>query len=638
MSVTDEIKSRIDAVELIGETVKLRRSGKSYSGFCPFHSNTRTPAFVVFPDSGTWRCFGQCGEGGDIFQYVMKKEGWDFPQALKHLAQRAGVQLEPMTPEKEAKKEENERLLRLLEEAVIYFRHQLVQGSAGKKALEYLQKRGLTQDSIEKFELGYALNSYDAGLGYFVGKGYSWDELMEVGLISEKRDGGGYFDRFRDRVIFPIRTGNGVMAGFGARTMNPDDPAKYLNSPQTEFFDKGSLLYGLHASRKAIRASSQVVIVEGYMDVIVPHQAGFENVVSPMGTALSENHLRQIKRLASKIILALDADAAGEKATMRGLEVARGSLERSGEIVFDARGLMRHEARLKTDLRVTTLPEGQDPDQVVQRDAEEWRKILEDARPIVIHVMETLAARQNLEDPKTKSEVAGQVLPLIEDVPDPVEREAYRQRLARLLRVDERSLIGTAARGSRRASKRSPGREIGAGKFAHDVLSVSQQQLAHELEGHCLRMLLLQPEMLYQLNRFLQESDLNRFDAQDFSGIDYQVLAGIVSQSLEQDQVDPLQFIREAVPETLTTLYIELSESDQGSDASAQKVVSALARALMRIRSARNAEEMEYLRSLQQEYQEEGGLQMEAYQEMILHHIKKRDRLDRAIGNLFQLD
>ena len=638
MSVTEEIKSRIDAVELIGETVKLRRSGKSYSGFCPFHSNTRTPAFVVFPDSGTWRCFGQCGEGGDIFQYVMKKEGWDFPQALRYLAQRAGVQLEPITPEKEAKKEENERLLRLLEEAVNYFRHHLVQNPAGKGGLAYLQKRGLTQESIEKFELGYAINSFDAGLSFFVGKGYSWDELMEVGLISEKRDGSGYYDRFRDRIMFPIRTGTGAMAGFGARTMNPDDPAKYLNSPQTEFFNKSSLLYGLHASRKAIRSSNQVVIVEGYMDVIMPHQAGFENVVSPMGTALTENHLRQIKRLASKIILALDADAAGEKATMRGLDIARGTLERSGEIVFDARGLMRYEARLKTDLRVTMLPEGQDPDEVVQRDPEEWRKILEDARPIVIHVMETLAARHKLEDPKAKSEIAGQVLPLIEDVPDPVEREAYRQRLARLLRVDERSLMGTVGVRGGRPPKRGPRKEIGAGRFAHDVISVSQEQLAHELEGHCLRMLLSQPESLYQLNRFLTENGLNRFDIQDFSGIDYQVLADIISQSLDQDQVDPSQFIQEAVPDTLVPLYVELTTSDDPSELSSQKVTADLARGLIRIRYARNVEELEYLRSLQQEYQEEGGLQMDAYQEMIYHHIQKRDRLDRAKGSLFQLD
>ena len=638
MSVTDEIKSRIDAVELIGETVKLRRSGKSYSGFCPFHSNTRTPAFVVFPDSGTWRCFGQCGEGGDIFQYVMKKEGWDFPEALRHLAQRAGVQLEPMTPEREAKKEENEKLLRLLEEAVNYFRHHLVQNPTGKGALSYLQKRGLTQESIEKFELGYALNSYDAGLNFFVGKGYSWDELMEVGLISEKRDGGGYFDRFRDRIMFPIRTASGVMAGFGARTMNPDDPAKYLNSPQTEFFDKSSLLYGLHTSRKAIRSSNQVVIVEGYMDVIMPHQAGFENVVSPMGTALSENHLRQIKRLASKIILALDADAAGEKATMRGLEVARGTLERSGEIIFDARGLMRHEARLKTDLRVTTLPKGQDPDQVVQRDPEEWRKILEEARPIVIHVMETLAANHNLEDPKAKSEVAAQVLPLIEDVPDPVEREAYRQKLARVLRVDERSLIGAGAARGKGPQKRAPGRAIGAGRFAHDVNATSQEQMAYELESHCLRMLLIQPEALYQLNRFLQESSLNRFETQDFKGIDYQLLADIISKSLEQDQVDPPQFIREAVPEALIPLYTELTASEIRADGSTQKLVPDLARGLIRIRYARNVEELEYLRSKQQEYQEEGSLQMEAYQEMIFSHIQKRDRLDRAMGKLFQLD
>ena len=232
------------------------------------------------------------------------------------------------------------------------------------------------------------------------------------------------------------------MTGFGACILNPDDVPKFLNSPQTPLFDKGRLLYGLDQACKPIRTQDQVVIVEGYLDVILLHQAGFTNTVSPMGTALTEDQVRMLKRFTRKIILALDADAAGEKATLRGLDVARQAMDHGDEVAFDVRGLLHHEARLQADLRVTTLPPGMDPDEVVLRDPEEWKAIIAAAQPVVIHVMETLARGRNLDDPKVKSEVAAEVLPLIEDVPNPVERDAYRQRLARTLRVDERALTG----------------------------------------------------------------------------------------------------------------------------------------------------------------------------------------------------
>ncbi len=418
MSVIDEIKARIDIVDLVSETVKLRHSGKNYTGFCPFHTNTHTPAFVVFPDSGTWRCFGQCNEGGDIFKFIMKKEGLDFPSALRELAQKAGVELEPQTPQRQAEDEANDHLRQLLEDAVTFYRHNLLQTPAGAPALAYLNKRGLTSETIETFGLGYAPDSWDAALTYFTSRGYTPQELLNTGLATERQEGNGVYDRFRNRTMFPIRDVQGRMTGFGARILDPNDVPKFLNSPQTVLFDKGHLLYGLDQARKAIRAQDQVVIVEGYLDVIVLHQGGFTNTVSPMGTALNEDQLRMLKRYTRRIVLALDADAAGEKATLRGLELARQALDHSDEMVFDARGLLHHEARLEADLRVTTIPEGMDPDEVVLRDPEEWKHILENAQPVVVHVMETLVAHRNVDDPKTKSEIAAQVLPLIEDVPE----------------------------------------------------------------------------------------------------------------------------------------------------------------------------------------------------------------------------
>ena len=257
----------------------------------------------------------------------MKKEGWDFPTTLKYLAQKAGVVLEPPTPENQAEEEEHARLRALLEEAVNFYRHHLLNTPAGKEALDFLQRRGLQPATIETFGLGYAPDSYNAPTNYFAGKGYTPQELLEAGLVTEREGREGAYDRFRHRVMFPIRDMAGKMTGFGARILRPDDVPKFLNSPQTPLFDKGRLLYGLDQARKPMRAQDQVVIVEGYLDVIVLHQGGFTNTVSPMGTALTEDQLRMLKRFTRRIVLALDADAAGEKATLRGLELARQALD-----------------------------------------------------------------------------------------------------------------------------------------------------------------------------------------------------------------------------------------------------------------------------------------------------------------------
>src|SRR3990172_3134130 len=255
-SVIDEIKTRIDIVDLVSETVQLRHSGRNYTGYCPFHSNTRTPAFAVFPETGTWRCFGQCNEGGDIFGYVMKKEGWDFSEALRYLADKAGVQLKPPTPQEQAAAEEGDHLRALLEEAVAFYRHQLLNTPAGNSALGYLRQRGLQDAIIEAFGLGYAPDSWEAISTHFISRGYQEKDLLDAGLVSE-RDSGGVHDRFRHRVMFPIRDERGRMAGFGARILDPEDVPKFLNSPQTQIFDKGHLLYGLERARKSIRSQDQ---------------------------------------------------------------------------------------------------------------------------------------------------------------------------------------------------------------------------------------------------------------------------------------------------------------------------------------------------------------------------------------------
>ncbi len=551
MSVVDQIKARLDIVDTVSQSVKLRRTGKNYIGFCPFHSNTRTPAFVVFPESQTWRCFGQCNEGGDLFSYVMKREGLDFSETLKKLADQAGVELSPQTPQSKKEEESQARLSRLMEEALRFYRQQMLETEAGKKALNYIKSRGLSDETIKIWGLGYAPGGWESLIKHFSHTDFQTSELSAAGMLTERDDGSGY-DRFRDRLMFPIRSATGKMAGFGARALSPDDMPKYLNSPKTELFDKSQLLYGMDLARREMRALNQAVIVEGYMDVIALHQAGFKNVVASMGTALTEEQFGILKRTTRNIVLALDADQAGQNATLRGLETARRSMDEGLDISFDSRGLMRYERFLKADIRVTTLPEGKDPDEIVNENPDAWKTIIANAKPIVSHVMHTLAQNQDLNDAKVKRELAAQVMPLIEDVADAVEREGYRQELARLLRIDERALRNTPATSSRTRPSRTS-EAIGSENAAslQNLSNLSRRN--RMLETHCLAYLLKEPEKLYQLNRQLGLLELPILSLEDFQEADCKHAFGIVQASLEQDAEPAIDYIEQHLPDIFDT-------------------------------------------------------------------------------------
>ncbi len=637
MTAIDEIKARVDIVDLVSETVQLRRSGKSYTGFCPFHANTRTPAFVVFPETGTWRCFGQCNEGGDIFGFLMKREGYDFSEALRVLAEKAGVELKAPTPQQQAAAEEYDQLRALLEEAVIFYRHHLQNTPAGAAALEYLHQRGLTDETIEAFGLGYAPASWEAALSHFTHKAYSEQQLLEAGLVTQREGGGehetrtGVYDRFRHRIMFPIRDERGRMTGFGARVLNPEDIPKFLNSPQTPVFDKGHLLYGLDRARKSIRAQDQAVIVEGYLDVIALHQAGFDTAVSPMGTALTEHQLYLLKRFSRRMVLALDSDAAGDKATLRGLTIARQAMDREQDPVFDARGLLHHEARLQADIRVTTLPPGMDPDDVVNRDPAEWQRILDEARPVVIHVMETLAQGRDIDDAKVKNDIAAQVLPLIEDVPNPVERDTYRQRLARLLRVDERALLGdNLARPP--ARRRRTGRAQTQPEAPAPTQGKAPTDASQALEAHCLGVLLRRPALIYRIDRALQEAGLVRLAVDDFQRADHRTILRLLLDSLGQDDTEPLDFTLNRLSLQLMDIADALLARTEKLDPNNERVLEDLLRALLDLRSRNLHENINYLRFLMEEAQEQGNLQASDYAQRMVEYSLAKNRLDRARG------
>lgn len=628
MDVVDEIKQRIDIVELVGETVKLRRSGKNYVGFCPFHPNSRTPAFVVFPESSNWRCFGACNEGGDIFRFVMKKEGWDFPEALRQLAARAGVELKPRTPAMEAAEEAHQRLREVLEASVTFYRHNLLETAPGRPVVEYLHGRGLADATLEAFEIGYAPPGWSAALQFLTERGYSHQEIVEAGMASE-RETGGLHDRFRNRIQFPIRDDRGRMAGFGARIVDPQDVPKFLNSPQTALFDKGRLLYGLDKARKAIRAVDQAVIVEGYLDVIALHQAGYANVVSPMGTALSEDQLRLLKRFSRRMVLSLDPDLAGDQATLRGLTIARESLDRQADPVFDARGLVRYEGRLDADIRVVTLPPGKDPDEVVAEDRAKWAGILEGAQPVVLYVLEVLARGRNVDDPKVKADIAKQVLPLIEDVANPVEREGYRQHLARRLKVDERSLLAWRPAPPRRSARRRESEPAGQAGTAAPAAAGAD---AGSLERFCLGLLLRNPELLYRVDRELQSLDLERLSGGDFTGTERQVIFHGIRASLAQDEVEPAQYWRRHLDPTLQAqaeaLQVEAGDVQPEVPKVAEEILAGFLRLRMRALAVSRSELQFQLLAAQ----ESGAEELRDLQNEVLRLTREWDRLDRGLA------
>lgn len=643
MNTVDEIKNRLDIVDIISENVRLRKSGKNYTGFCPFHANTRTPAFVVFADSGTWRCFGECNEGGDIFRYVMKREGWDFKEALKNLAERAGIKLEPLTPQRREQNERSDHLRKLLDDAVIFYRSQLTGTDPGHQALDYLtEKRGITEFTAEVWGIGYAPQSWDATTNYFLGKGYAREDILDIGLLTEKDDGGVY-DKFRHRLMFPIRDATGGMAGFGGRVLNPDDVPKFMNSPQTILFDKSRLLYGLDRARKAIRTASQAVIVEGYMDVIVLHQQGFENVISPMGTALTEAQMRALKRYARRFVMALDPDAAGVKATLRGLEVARESLDRSSDLTFDARGLLHNEARLQADLRVSALPDELDPDEIVLRDPGEWQRIIDNAKPIIFHVLDTLTEGQNISDPKTKSDIAARILPLIKDVPNPVERDAYRQQVARVLQVDESALLMLTTQGARRPRRRRLSAEPPQEQTAKSGLpDTSSQQKIKAMERQVLAYLVKNPEQQHRVNRFLQEEDLKPLAAHDFSFTEHQQAVELIFRAVRQDAFEPHHFIMENLPEELDFILEEneeIKKDDQEGKQDQEKADAALReleetiRLVMQLRQLSVNAQINQLRYIQSNQEEPPGQKDLAEMLASLNQlIKNRGLLDKALS------
>jgi DNA primase len=493
VGVVAEIKGRLPVADVVGETVQLKKAGTTLKGLCPFHGE-KTPSFVVTPARDTWHCFG-CGKHGDIFTFVMERDTLGFPEALQQLAARAGVELDERTKREDA---HNARLRTVLEGAVAFYHAVLTGSKTGAPALEYLRGRGFTDETIARHQLGWAPGGWDQLVRQLATKRQvTPGELLEVGLASPRQRGGGVYDRFRERVIFPIRDASGHPVGLGGRILGKEGTGengvehgpKYLNSPATPLFDKSRTLYLIDRAKTAIRKTGQAVIVEGYTDALMAHQAGFENVVASLGTALTPQQVALITRYAKRIALAYDVDAAGEKAGTFGAT----ALE---EVI---RQLAAGDTGVELDdVRVVRLPEGKDPDEVLRDEPDRWREEVRTARPIVDHLIDVHARAHDLRTPGGQARFVDAVLPIVRNLANPVLRDAYLGRIRQVSGVEERTLIEAMhRRRDREHDARSGSDRFSAAAVtnAPDALPVTEiLRGVSRTEQEILRLVLLVPE------------------------------------------------------------------------------------------------------------------------------------------------
>ena len=473
MSVIDEIKQKLDIVEVVGEYVTLTKAGRTFKGLCPLHSE-KHPSFYVYPEQQSWHCFGACNSGGDVFSFIMKKQNISFGEALRLLAQKAGVSI-PQTSKPEAEQKELERLYQANEAAAQYF-HDLLNSEAAEKAKNYLISRGLEAKTVASFNLGYSLSSWEALKQHLAERGYATNELLKAGLILEAENGQTR-DRFRNKLMFPIYNVRGRIIGFGARVLDEKLP-KYINSPQTPMFDKSSSLYGINLAVAAIREQDSAIIVEGYMDVLTAHQNGFSNVVASMGTSVTERQVASLKKLSRNIALALDADAAGEEAMLRSVS---------------------YENILGAEVRIIQMPEGKDPDEVIKENASSWQQLLGKALPVVDYYFNRVTSSLDLERARDKSEAADKLLPIIAEIKDMVRQAHYLQKLARLIKVSQRSLETLLAKVK---SSQSKFKALGP---KEETAQAPKPFLSSPVEEYCLTLLLKYPELKAKTEGLLPE-------------------------------------------------------------------------------------------------------------------------------------
>lgn len=564
---SDEIKQRIDIVDYISRYTPLTKAGRQYKGLCPFHTE-KTPSFYVYPEQGSWHCYGACSTGGDVISFLMKKENLTFLEAIQILAREAGVEISETGASGAQNKRES--LYELNAAAKEYFSAMFWDSPEAAAAREYVERRGIDADTAHKFGIGFAPDGWDGLRGYLLEKGYDYETQLLAGAVKRHEERGTYYDAFRNRVIVPIRDRMGRVIGFGGRVLDDSQP-KYLNTAETPVFRKSRVVYGIDMAHAAIREEGRVVIVEGYMDVIAAHQFGFENVVACMGTALTTEQLRQIQRYTRRFVFALDADTAGQQATIRGLNQARQGLTRVSRPAVRPGGGLRLEERLGAELFISSMPSGLDPDDVIRRDPEQWKRLVDEAHPLVDYFFGAVSEQFDLSSAGGKAAAVSALAPLIAELDDDIEQQHYIQKLSRLVAVDERMIAGRVKASSTTSSipvstqfrpKRgsdfqySPPMDAvpeygNGGQRSDRHVQPSQTDRRPDREDYLLAMLLHQPENIIWLTSRAQELDILPPIAEDWKNLENQEIYRALKSYMAGDAQWDHELFQEGLPEPL---------------------------------------------------------------------------------------
>lgn len=575
------IKEKINIVDLIQEYIPLKKSGVNFKANCPFHLE-KTPSFMVSPERQIFKCFG-CGIGGDIFKFLMEKEGLEFKDALEMLAKRAGVVLKKTKQQKDPK----DRLFEVNLKAQEFFHFILTKHKLGEKARKYLESRGVTSETIEVFGIGYAPNSWESLTNFLRKRGFTTSEMVESGLTVPSKN--SCYDRFRGRIMFPLIDQKDRLIGFSGRVLYKAEP-KYINTPQTSVFDKSNFLFGIHRAKGEIKAKQEAILVEGEMDVILSFQSGVKNVVATKGTALTEGHVELIKKYAQNISLCFDTDLAGDSASRRGIEIA------------DKAGL---------NIKVVQPVGGKDAAEVALKNPEAWAKAVLEAIPIYDYYLASVQRRADVKDPAQIKKIGQELIPIWAKISDDLVRDHYIQKLAALLRVEEKVLRITIKK-QMEASYKTPSQIL---KEANDdqVEGRSRREL---LEEYLIALLLHIPKDLIFVPSFPETILTNEtlkqifvlvvlyFDSISFKGKSFninEVTVGIPRDLLEE--VDRLYLLE--LDERLTDKKIWLKELESVTFELKKALIKAsLERLSLEIKNAQEFGRIEVLEALSKRFRD----------------------------------
>lgn len=517
----EEIKKRIDIVDFIGSFIPLKKTGRNFKALCPFHQE-KTPSFIVSPERQIWHCFGACSEGGDVIKFLMKWENITFFEALKDLAKKTGVQLRKIDFEDKVWRKK-ERYIYMNQLATEFFQYLLFKTKFGQKAMDYLSSRKIKKEIIEKFQLGYAANSWDSLLRFLKRKKFEEEEMYENGLLV-KNEKGNFYDRFRGRLIFPLKDARGNILGFSGRTLLKDEKeAKYINTPETPIYHKRETLFGLDLAKEEIKNKKNVYIVEGEFDVISPFQAGFKNFVAIKGTALTREQLMVLKRYTNSIILSLDSDFAGQESMIRSLEEAE---------------------KLDFEIKTVIFDFAKDPDEAINQDPIKFKNIIKKPIPIYDFLIDFLKKKYPIDDPFNKKKFTDEITPFIGKIYNPIVQSHYIKKISQLLDVSESSIEKLIKR-------------INFKKKKDTAFSFSLKK------GKIKREVLIEK---YLLSLFFQSSDINNWSKKifeilsplDFSTPSYQKIVSLFLEYTKENNSFNLDNFVKKIPPELKSVFDEI--------------------------------------------------------------------------------